>query len=99
MNDFLTLVTAASRTAPARHQTLPATLDWSYGLLTETGPADFLRANLTTPCGGLFVDHTKNGIRRWCSIDGCGCGSWAKMRRLYARQGPQNPRLDVPAVR
>ena len=35
-------------------------------------------------CAGLFVDDTKNGIRRWCSMDGC--GSRAKMRRLYARR-------------
>jgi predicted RNA-binding Zn ribbon-like protein len=35
-------------------------------------------------CAGLFVDETRNGIRRWCSMDGC--GSRAKMRRLYARK-------------
>jgi len=31
----LSLLTDGRRTAPARHQTLRATLDWSYGLLTE----------------------------------------------------------------
>jgi predicted RNA-binding Zn ribbon-like protein len=35
-------------------------------------------------CAGLFVDDTKNGIRRWCSMGRC--GSRAKMRRLYARR-------------
>jgi predicted RNA-binding Zn ribbon-like protein len=35
-------------------------------------------------CGGLFVDDSRNAIRRWCSMDGC--GSRAKMRRLYARR-------------
>ncbi len=35
-------------------------------------------------CGWLFLDTTKNGRRRWCSMDGC--GSRAKMRRQYARK-------------
>jgi predicted RNA-binding Zn ribbon-like protein len=34
-------------------------------------------------CGWLFLDTTKNGSRRWCSM--AGCGSRAKMRRYYAR--------------
>jgi predicted ATPase/DNA-binding winged helix-turn-helix (wHTH) protein len=35
VNDRLSLLTEGRRTAPARHQTLRATLDWSYELLTE----------------------------------------------------------------
>jgi predicted RNA-binding Zn ribbon-like protein len=35
-------------------------------------------------CGWLFVDLTKNGSRRWCSMETC--GSRAKMRRHYARK-------------
>ena len=35
-------------------------------------------------CGWLFYDTSKNGTRRWCSMEGC--GSRAKMRRQYARQ-------------
>jgi predicted ATPase/DNA-binding winged helix-turn-helix (wHTH) protein len=35
IEDQLSLLTDGRRTAPARHQTLRATLDWSYGLLTE----------------------------------------------------------------
>lgn len=30
-------------------------------------------------CGWLFLDSTKNGIRRWCSM--AGCGNRAKARR------------------
>jgi predicted ATPase len=36
IDDRLTLLVEGRRTAPARHQTLRATLDWSYELLTET---------------------------------------------------------------
>jgi predicted ATPase len=35
IDDRLGLLTEGRRTAPARHQTLRATLDWSYKLLTE----------------------------------------------------------------
>jgi non-specific serine/threonine protein kinase len=34
LDDALRLLVDGSRTAPARHQTLQATIDWSYGLLT-----------------------------------------------------------------
>lgn len=36
LNDHLGLLTGGSRTAQARQQTLRATLDWSYALLTES---------------------------------------------------------------
>lgn len=35
-------------------------------------------------CGWLFYDSSKNGSRRWCSMEGC--GSQVKMRRQYARR-------------
>ena len=35
-------------------------------------------------CGWLFYDTSKNGTRRWCSMEGC--GSRVKMRRHYARK-------------
>jgi predicted RNA-binding Zn ribbon-like protein len=34
-------------------------------------------------CGWLFLDTSKSGQRRWCSMDSC--GSRAKMRRYYVR--------------
>ncbi|MEW6402499.1 MAG: tetratricopeptide repeat protein [Chloroflexota bacterium] len=36
LDDRFKLLTTGSRTAPPRHQTLAATLDWSYVLLSET---------------------------------------------------------------
>ena len=39
----LELLTSGSRTAPGRHQTLRATLDWSYGMLSETEQRVFER--------------------------------------------------------
>lgn len=38
-------------------------------------------------CGWLFYDTSRNGRRRWCSMEGC--GSRVKMRRQYARRREQ----------
>jgi predicted RNA-binding Zn ribbon-like protein len=38
----------------------------------------------TEGCGWLFLDRSKNGSRRWCSMEEC--GSRDKMRRQYARR-------------
>ena len=35
-------------------------------------------------CGWLFLDETRNGSRRWCSMSMC--GSLAKARRYYHRK-------------
>jgi predicted ATPase/DNA-binding winged helix-turn-helix (wHTH) protein len=37
LGDCMRLLTGGKRTAPPRQQTMSATLDWSYGLLTEAG--------------------------------------------------------------
>jgi predicted RNA-binding Zn ribbon-like protein len=71
----------------------PLRLDWlvwpvissALELLTSADLQRLKRcAGADRGCAGLFVDTTRNGIRRWCSMDGC--GSRAKMRRLYARK-------------
>ena len=43
LDDRFSLLTAGSRTAPPRHQTLRATIDWSHDLLTEPERALFRR--------------------------------------------------------
>ena len=43
-------------------------------------------------CGWLFLDASRNASRRWCSMEGC--GSQAKMRRLYARRRGEAPRTE-----
>lgn len=40
-------------------------------------------------CGWLFLDISKSGRRRWCSMDSC--GSRSKMRRYYARTHTPTP--------
>ncbi len=47
-------------------------------------------------CGWLFLDTSKNGTRRWCSMEGC--GSRVKMRRQYARRRGKPAPGERPAV-
>ncbi len=46
LEDPLGLLTTGDRTAAARHQTLRATLEWSYGLMSETERALFRRLSV-----------------------------------------------------
>jgi predicted RNA-binding Zn ribbon-like protein len=44
-------------------------------------------------CGWFFVDETRNGSRRWCSM--ATCGASAKSRRYYRRTRARQPRGRV----
>jgi predicted RNA-binding Zn ribbon-like protein len=46
-------------------------------------------------CGWLFYDTSRNGARRWCSMEGC--GSRVKMRRHYARRRATGGAVDNQA--
>jgi len=53
LDDRLNLLTAGSRSAPPRHRTLRATLDWSYELLTD--PEQELLRRLSVFVGGFSL--------------------------------------------
>lgn len=53
-------------------------------LLTSGDPGRVKECPGSDGCGWLFFDSSKNGRRRWCSMEVC--GSRDKMRRLYARK-------------
>jgi predicted RNA-binding Zn ribbon-like protein len=53
-------------------------------LLTSSEVARVKECANVAGCGWLFLDRSKNGSRRWCSMDDC--GSRDKMRRHYARR-------------
>ena len=52
-------------------------------LMTEGNLTRVKRCPGADDCGWLFYDTSRNGTRRWCSMEGC--GSRMKMRRHYAR--------------
>jgi len=65
LDDRFRLLTAGSRTAPPRHQTLRAALDWSYDLLTDE--ERMLLRRLSVFAGGW----TLAAAEAVCSGDGC----------------------------
>ena len=54
LNDRFDLLTSGNRTALPRHQTLRATIDWSYDLLSETEKVLFRR--LSVFVGGFTLE-------------------------------------------
>jgi predicted RNA-binding Zn ribbon-like protein len=52
--------------------------------LLEREDAGRLRQCGASDCGWLFLDHTKNGSRVWCSS--ADCGNRTRARRHYARR-------------
>lgn len=71
----------------------------AHELLTSSTPSEFGRVRRCPGdgglCGWLFFDASKNGTRRWCSM--AGCGSRAKMRRLYRRKRDTESSADRQA--
>ena len=66
LKDRLGVLVGGSRTAPARQQTLRATLDWSYALLSE--PERLLLARLAVFVGGWTLEAAE----AVCGGDGLG---------------------------
>jgi predicted RNA-binding Zn ribbon-like protein len=56
---------------------------WSAGDLIVSPEVGRLRHCLNDQCGWLFMDDSKNGSRRWCSMQIC--GNRAKAHRHYVR--------------
>jgi non-specific serine/threonine protein kinase len=54
LDDRFTLLTAGNRSAPLRHQTLRAAIDWSYDLLTKS--EQILFRSLSVFAGGFTLD-------------------------------------------
>jgi predicted RNA-binding Zn ribbon-like protein len=54
---------------------------WSAGDLLTGGRLDKVRRCANPECGWLFLDDSRAGKRRWCSMSAC--GNRAKARRHY----------------
>jgi predicted RNA-binding Zn ribbon-like protein len=87
----LRALAALERTALARATLTPG--GWAFAdplsavvhaaaELIVRGPVDRLKT--CGNCPWLFLDHSRNASRRWCSMEGCGTA--VKIRRLTARR-------------
>jgi predicted RNA-binding Zn ribbon-like protein len=56
---------------------------WSAASLLTSDDLRLVRRCADDRCGWLFVDHSRNRSRRWCTMKSC--GNSAKARRHYAR--------------
>jgi predicted RNA-binding Zn ribbon-like protein len=95
LNDARAEALAHSRIVPtaggfALDWTDKAALDWvlwpialSAADLLTSGSRDPIRACAGQGCDWLFVDASRNHMRRWCTMDEC--GNRSKARRFYAR--------------
>jgi predicted ATPase len=61
LQDRFRLLTGGPRTALERHQTLRATMDWSFGLLTE--PEQFLLTRLSVFAGGWTLEDAERLVQ------------------------------------
>jgi predicted RNA-binding Zn ribbon-like protein len=71
------------RDPPALDRMLWPVLRSAVDLLTSDELARVKECPGLGDCGWLFLDTSKNGSRRWCSMEGC--GNRAKGRRHYQR--------------
>jgi predicted RNA-binding Zn ribbon-like protein len=64
---------------------------WSTSELLTSNGLTRVRECAANGCGWLFLDVSRNGLRRWCDMKSC--GNRAKARRHYARKMKQLTRI------
>ena len=57
---------------------------WSAAQLLASDEAARIHVCAAPDCGWMYVDRSRNGLRRWCQMETC--GTRAKSRRRYARE-------------
>ena len=62
---------------------------WSAGDLLAGSRLRLVRQCANPQCRWLFVDDSKSGTRRWCSM--ASCGNRAKAHRHYAKRRQAKP--------
>jgi predicted RNA-binding Zn ribbon-like protein len=60
---------------------------WSAAQLITSDEAARLHVCAAPDCGWMYVDRSRNGLRRWCQMETC--GTRAKSRRRYQRRQPE----------
>ena len=89
LDDAVRLLSNGSRVAPARHQTLRATLDWSYGLLDER--EQVLLDRLTIFAGGFSLEAAETwrpGMGSRAATSWSRSGDWSTSRSSWPSRVP-----------
>jgi len=70
---------------------------WNAAQLLASESADSIRICAGRNCGWVYVDRSRNGLRRWCSMETC--GSREKAHRHYVRvKGRKQGRLSQASL-
>src|SRR5579862_3732319 len=83
LDNELSLLTGGSRTGQLRHQTLRATLDWSYELLSEAERT--LLKRLSVFAGGWTLEAAD-----YVCGEGVGCRVWGVGERSNPQPAPES---------
>ena len=59
---------------------------WSAAKLLTSEEAARVRACRGTDCGWMYVDRSRNGLRRWCAMETCGTPEKTRRRRERRRR-------------
>jgi predicted RNA-binding Zn ribbon-like protein len=65
---------------------------WSAAKLLTSEEAARIRTCGGTDCGWMYVDRSRNGLRRWCAMQTCGTVEKTRRRRERRRQN----KVSVP---
>jgi predicted RNA-binding Zn ribbon-like protein len=65
---------------------------WSAASLIVSEEASQLRICGGEDCGWMYVDRSRNGLRRWCAMATCGTIEKTRRRLERARQAGRRPR-------
>jgi predicted RNA-binding Zn ribbon-like protein len=64
---------------------------WSAASLIVSDDAGRLRVCGGDDCGWMFVDRSRNGLRRWCEMDVCGMKEKNRRRGARAARATRSP--------
>lgn len=59
---------------------------WSAAALLTSSEVDRLRVCGGPDCGWMYVDRSRNGLRRWCQMETCGTREKSRRRSGRARE-------------
>lgn len=60
---------------------------WSAATLLTSTEADRLRVCGGPECGWMYVDRSRNGLRRWCQMETCGTREKSRRRQRQTSAG------------
>jgi len=63
---------------------------WSAAKLLASNEARSIRVCAGPDCGWVYVDRSRNGLRRWCQMKTCGTAAKTRRRRSRDLQGDRS---------